>query len=77
MKKNQTAETEEMSVEAMLSLLEDYVTRMEDGDIPLEEAFALYRKGMELTQKCEERIGTLEHEVKIISESFDGEDTEE
>lgn len=55
--------------EAMTSL-EDIVQQLEQGEVPLENAIDLYKKGMELSQLCHQKLQYAEEQlVTIVDES--------
>lgn len=62
--------------EAMINL-EEVVQKLETGDVPLEDAITLYKKGMELSAFCHEKLQDAEQQlISIIGqddkkESFD------
>ncbi|HEX3101224.1 MAG TPA: exodeoxyribonuclease VII small subunit, partial [Pyrinomonadaceae bacterium] len=45
----------EKSFETSLAELEQIVTKLEDGDLPLEESLELFEKGIKLSRECRER----------------------
>ncbi|MDO4284253.1 MAG: exodeoxyribonuclease VII small subunit [Eubacteriales bacterium] len=57
-----------MSIEEAFSALQELLGQMESGEIPLEESFALYERGMRLVQYCNTRIDRVEKQVQQISE---------
>lgn len=46
--------------EESLSELEKIVTRLEQGDVPLEEALSAFQRGMELSKQCKDTLGKAE-----------------
>lgn len=46
--------------------LEQIVRRLEQGDVPLEEAIDLYKKGMELSKQCHEQLSEAEQQLITI-----------
>lgn len=66
-----TAEEAELSLEASFEKLDGMLERLEDRDIPLEEAFDLYQQGIELLRRCNEKIDAVEK--KILMMNGDGE----
>lgn len=49
--------------------LEQIVRRLEQGDVPLEEAIDLYKKGMELSKECHEKLAEAEQQlISIVGE---------
>lgn len=52
--------------------LEDVVRKLEQGDVPLEEAIDLYKKGMELSKLCHDTLQNAEQQlISLVGE--DGE----
>lgn len=58
-----------VTLEQAFTELELIVKQMEDTQMPLEEAFDSYQKGMELLKICNEQIDTVEKKVFMIDES--------
>lgn len=56
--------------EAMLSL-EEVVQKLETGDVPLEDAITLYKKGMELSSFCHEKLQDAEKQLISIIDKDD------
>ncbi|MFM9882558.1 MAG: exodeoxyribonuclease VII small subunit [Burkholderiales bacterium] len=54
------------SFEAALDELEQLVERLESGELPLEQAIASHRRGIELAKYCSEKLTRAEAEVKIL-----------
>lgn len=52
--------------EAQLEELDGIVTVLEDGRLPLEEALALYERGMRLAKACQDRLDTAELRVRRL-----------
>ncbi|WP_332645227.1 exodeoxyribonuclease VII small subunit [Lysinibacillus sp. 54212] len=49
--------------------LEEIVRKLEQGDVPLEEAIDLYKKGMELSKFCHEKLTNAEEQlISIVGE---------
>ncbi len=65
-------ESMEKSLEEELKLLEATIRELEAGELPLEESFSLYKKGMELVKSCGEKIDRVEKQVLILNgDDFD------
>jgi len=61
--------TKHTFAEAMIEL-EEIVRRLEQGDVPLEEAIDLYKKGMELSKFCHEKLQHAEEQlISIVNEN--------
>lgn len=56
--------------EAMLNL-EEVVAKLETGDVPLEDAITLYKKGMELSAYCHEKLQDAEKQLISIIDKED------
>ncbi len=65
----QTAEEKtDMSLEETFQVLEDVISRMEQGDLTLEESFAAYHQGMDLLKSCNDKIDKVEKQVLELDE---------
>lgn len=63
------AEEKKISFEEAMSQLEQIVDRLEEGDVPLEEAIAIYKEGMELSKLCHDKLKSVEEQLtQIITE---------
>ncbi len=52
--------------EAALKQLEEIVTKLERGDVPLEELIAIYERGEALKKRCEALLKAAEERVEKI-----------
>ncbi len=59
-------ESETLSFEAAFGELEATVRRLETGELTLEEAIALYERGMRLARRCSEALDAAELQVRQI-----------
>lgn len=62
----------ELSFEDALRSLEEIVTRLERGDVPLDQSITLYERGAELKKHCEARLNAAQMRVEAIRLSEDG-----
>ena len=62
----QPAAADTLSFEKALAELEQIVTRLERGDVPLAEAIAIYERGEALKKRCEQLLGEAEARVEKI-----------
>jgi len=60
------ASREEASFESSLEKLESIVDRLEEGDLPLETALAVFEEGVALTRRCAEQLGAAERRIEIL-----------
>jgi len=56
-----------MSFEQSLRELEDIVSRLEQGDVELEQSIAIYERGETLRKHCDELLGRAEARVEKIT----------
>ena len=61
-----------MSFEDAMKALEDVVTRLERGDVPLDESITLYEQGAKLKKRCETKLKEAEEKVAAITLDGDG-----
>lgn len=54
--------------ERSLKELEDIVTRMEQGDLSLEESLRQFERGIALTRSCQEALQAAEQRVQMLTE---------
>ncbi|MCH2184726.1 exodeoxyribonuclease VII small subunit [Myxococcota bacterium] len=74
-----------MSFEEALEALEGVVDKLEDGELPLEQALVEFEKGVALTRRCGEELDSAERRIEVLIEesgasgvrSFDLESDEE
>jgi exodeoxyribonuclease VII small subunit len=62
---------EEVRFEEALKQLEAIVSRLELGDLPLEEALSVFEEGVRLTKLCSQRLNEAERRVNILVRSAD------
>ncbi|HCN73891.1 exodeoxyribonuclease VII small subunit [Pseudolactococcus plantarum] len=73
-----TKTAQQASFEDNLGALEDIVKRLENGDVPLEEAIAEFQKGMKLSKALQQTLKEAEETlVKVMADdgseqAFDG-----
>lgn len=61
----------DMSFEDAMKELEAVVTRLESGDVPLEDSIKLYERGAALKAHCQKKLA--EAEEKVAQITLDGE----
>lgn len=49
--------------EEAMEQLEQIVEKLEEGDVPLEEAISIYKKGMELSKLCHDKLKNVEEQL--------------
>jgi exodeoxyribonuclease VII small subunit len=58
------------SFEEIFRRLDETVTKLEEGGLPLEKSLSLYEEGMRLAQRCQEMLDAAELKVRQLKESF-------
>jgi len=58
---------EERSFEELQRELEDVVAQLERGDVPVDQAIALFRRGEELYRACAERLQRTELRIEELA----------
>jgi exodeoxyribonuclease VII small subunit len=59
-----------VTFEEAMQQLEDIVEQLEEGDVPLEEAISIYKKGMELSKLCHDKLRNVEEQLtEILTEN--------
>ncbi len=61
------------SFEDSLAELEKIVTKLEEGDLPLEESLELFEKGVGLSRECQERLSSAERRIEVLLKDQRGE----
>ncbi|MDA8228183.1 MAG: exodeoxyribonuclease VII small subunit [Desulfitobacterium hafniense] len=63
----------ELSFEHGISELEQIVKDLEQKDVPLDEALAGFRRGVELVRYCNFLLDTAEKQIEVLLEGTEGE----
>ena len=58
--------------EGSLEELEKRVRRLEDGEVPLEEALRLFEEGVDLARRCHEQLDAAEERVTTLTHGRSG-----
>jgi exodeoxyribonuclease VII small subunit len=65
-RKSRPEDGTEPEFEQSLQQLEELVTRLERGDLPLAEALAVFEQGVALTRQCHDRLSAAQQRVEIL-----------
>lgn len=68
MSKEEKKALEEYSLEENFARLEETIEQLESDELPLEEAFAAYRAGMDILKQCSSQIDRVEKQVMKLNE---------
>jgi len=55
-----------MDFEKKLSRLEEIVSKMETGELTLEESLKLFEEGVKLSRECNAQLAEAEQKVKLL-----------
>jgi exodeoxyribonuclease VII small subunit len=55
-----------MDFEKKLSRLEEIVTKMEGGDLTLEDSLKFFEEGVKLSRECNTQLAQAEQKVKLL-----------
>jgi exodeoxyribonuclease VII small subunit len=66
----------ELSFEAALKELEDIVSRLEQGEVDLEDSISLYERGQSLKSHCEQKLKAAESRLEKVVQTAQGLKTE-
>ncbi len=58
----------ELTYEEAMNRLEGVVRRLEEGDVPLEEAIVLYQEGVNLARLCGKKLDAIEAQITLLLE---------
>jgi len=61
---------DDLTFEAAFARLEEVLATLEAGNLPLEQAIALYEEGMRLAQRCQERLESAELRITQLQARF-------
>ena len=61
-----SAPAKELTYESAVAELEAIVARMEQGQLPLGESLAQYRRGAELIRFCQQQLVDAEQQVRVL-----------
>lgn len=67
---------DDMKFEEALSALEEIVSKIESGDLSLDESLELFEKGIALTRLCSSKLENARHRVRKMVEDDQMEDVE-
>jgi len=62
------SDIDELSFETAFEELETIITRLESGDLPLDESVELYERGRKLSERCQMLLDKAELRVNQLSE---------
>tara|TARA_B100000427_G_C15318839_1_gene511552 strand:- start:349 stop:579 length:231 start_codon:yes stop_codon:yes gene_type:complete len=71
-------QSKELNIESSFDRLESIVTKMESGEVSLEQSLILFEEGMKLIEGCQGQLNKAEQKVEeLISKSKKRNETED
>jgi exodeoxyribonuclease VII small subunit len=67
-----TPKDKPLTFEQSLAKLEGIVTRVEEGQVPLEESIDCYAEGITLLKQCRQILDQAEEKIQLLSQSQAG-----
>ena len=74
-KSDEQSNDSEVDFESALKELETLVSRMESGELSLDESLKAFERGIELTRKCQSSLEAAELRVKTLTTEKELEDS--
>lgn len=62
----------DMKFEEAMTALENITSKLESGELTLEDAISAYERAIALVKICNEKLENAEKRVKILTEARDG-----
>ena len=59
--------------EESMTELEKIVTKLEAGDVTLDDSIELFEEGIKLAKSCQKKLDDAEKKVKLLTTTADGE----
>ena len=53
---------------------DELIGKLEDGNVPISEAFKLYKDGIKLVENCNQQLDKVEKEIIVLNKSEVGSD---
>jgi len=62
----------QIQFEEAFKRLDDIVTKLESGDLSLEDSMTLFEEGIILTKTCKSRLEAAEQKIQLLLKDSDG-----
>ncbi len=66
---SERSKEKKLSIEESFEYLDEALERIEDDELPLEEAFAVYEGAMKVLKDCGKMIDSVEKKVKVLEKN--------
>ena len=63
---------EEQKFEEALAEIDSIVSKLESGELPLDETLQMFQRGMELINFCSNKLDVVDEKLKTLMEGADG-----
>ncbi|MBA2873415.1 exodeoxyribonuclease VII small subunit [Thermaerobacillus caldiproteolyticus] len=60
------SEEKELTFEEAMMKLEEIVEKLEEGNVPLEQAISFFQEGMKLSKLCHDKLQHVEKQMEYI-----------
>ncbi|BDG46577.1 MULTISPECIES: exodeoxyribonuclease VII small subunit [Parageobacillus] len=60
------SEEKELTFEEAMAKLEEIVEKLEEGNVPLEQAISFFQEGMKLSKFCHDKLQNVEKQMEYI-----------
>ncbi|AEH47278.1 exodeoxyribonuclease VII small subunit [Parageobacillus thermoglucosidasius] len=60
------SEEKELTFEEAMAKLEEIVEKLEEGNVPLEQAISFFQEGMKLSKLCHDKLQNVEKQMEYI-----------
>ena len=67
-----TKQPSRFTLELSLKRLEAIVEKLENGEVPLDEAVDLYEEGIRISTECAEKLKTAEQRIRKLTKDANG-----
>ena len=67
-----TKKDKQIQFEEAFKRLDEIVTKLESGDLSLEESMTLFEEGITLTKTCKTRLEAAEQKIQLLLKDSDG-----
>uniref|UniRef100_A0A7U3YE26 Exodeoxyribonuclease 7 small subunit n=1 Tax=Geobacillus sp. (strain Y4.1MC1) TaxID=581103 RepID=A0A7U3YE26_GEOS0 len=60
------SEEKELTFEEAMAKLEEIVEKLEEGNVPLEQAISFFQEGVKLSKLCHDKLQNVEKQMEYI-----------
>lgn len=61
-----------INFETALKKLEEIVSKLEEGNLPLEQSLLLFQQGIELSKLCTQKLSGISDKISILTKNPNG-----